>query len=133
MAFQGWGGIAQVPRVLGNLNLGLEVRYSADNPGDAKVATFKASYRIVKEGEDMGSGGQLENDVYELPIPAGADEKTLQIFRQPSIRNANLQDADQIHLLHFYRDTAAVNGEFTGDVYIVGFLLFWTDEENPAW
>lgn len=130
---EGWGGIAEVPRVLGTLNLGLEIRFSAVNPGAQKVAIFKAIYRIVADGESMAAGGQTEADVYLVPIPAGAAVVTLDVFRQPTIRNARLADADQIILERFYRDIADAGDTFDGDVYINGFLFYWTSEDNPAW
>ncbi len=130
---EGWGGIAQVPKVIGDLNLGVEIRYSAVNAGEEKFACFPALFRIIKEGEDMDAGGQIEAFPFLLPIPAGAAANILQVYRAPVIRNSNLEHADQVQLEYFYRETASVKDTFDDSVYIVAFLFYWTEEALMEW
>jgi len=131
LPLQGWGGMIEIPEVPPGKNLGLEIRYSADNPGAAATAAFTATYRMITEGEDMGAGGQVEYGLYEVPIPASAAKEDLLIFRQTTVRNSKLAAGDQIHLEGFYRDRENPKDTFFDNVYVCGFMFYWTSEPFP--
>jgi len=123
----------EIPEVPPGKHLGLEIRFSAENPGAELEAYFEASYRMVAGGEDMGAGGQTETDSYWLTIPAGAAKEDLLIFRQTTIRNSKLAAGDQVQIEGFYRDRESAKDTFLGDVYVCGFMFYWTSEDNPFW